>query len=419
MPSISAPRQFPPADLFGDIDMFNSKRVLALIALSLALVGAWLAYGGGNDSQQAIADEPAAGDDMQANLNRAAEAIVAAAKQGVHASQSEEEVLSRTDLSVETLRLLGELGAENADALAGQLLDEVQNAGSPAVKEVIVRMRLARELQRWSQLTRGEREKAINRFVSDVNAEGLTPSHADLITRLSDNLEMSGQRELARDAVTSLLPAFQNATEPVLQRRAPLMEGVARRLDIIGKPLELEGTLLDGAEFDWASYRGKVVLVDFFANWCEVCREEVPTILHAYRAYKDKGFEVVGVSLDRSPALADAYRRQTGFQFPTLFSADPRALEWNNPLAVKYGITALPRAILVDQEGNVVETIARGPRLGQYLRELLGPAAGAPLGGRVGATSDGPAEESDEESGLVPVGFEEQRAAEEAPAEPQ
>jgi thiol-disulfide isomerase/thioredoxin len=398
--------------------MLNSRRVFVLFALSLALVAAWLVYGLGDASHQAIAEQPAAGNDMQANLDQAAEAIVAAAKQGVHASQSEDEVLSRTDLSVEALRLLGELGADKADALAGQLLDDVQTSGSPAVKEVVIRMRLARELQRWSQLTRSEREKAVNRFVSDVNSEGLTPSHADLITRLSDNLEMSGQADLARDAVSALLPAFQKSSEPVIQRRTPLMEGVVRRLDIIGKPLELEGTLLDGAEFDWAAYRGKVVLVDFFANWCGVCREEVPTILQVYRAYKDKGFEVVGVSLDRSPALADAYRRQTGFQFPTIFSSDPQTMEWKNPLAVKYGVTALPRAILVDQQGNVVDTIARGPRLVQHLRELLGPG-GASLGGRVGEVGDGATGEFGEETGVVPTGFEEQGGVEAAPVVPQ
>jgi thiol-disulfide isomerase/thioredoxin len=220
---------------------------------------------------------------------------------------------------------------------------------------------------------------------------------------------MGGQRELAKRAVTELIPAFQNSTEPMIQRRRALMEGVARRLDLVGKPIELEGKTLDGKPFDWESYRGKVVLVDFFANWCQVCREEVPFVLQNYQAYHDKGFEIVGVSLDRYPQLAEQYRRQTGFMFPTLFSDNPQAMEWNSPLAVKYGVTALPRAILVDQEGNVVETNARGERLTEALRELLGPSAGAPRA--VGQSDEEPTGALGESKNVVPVDFEEQSDA--------
>lgn len=338
---------------------------------------------------------------MRAKLNQAAESIVAAANQGIEASSSEEQILERTDLSVEALRILGLLGASGADMQASKLLDDVQAKVSPAAAEVVIRMRLGRQLQRWNQLGKAEREKAINRFVSDVRSAGLTPGQADLLLRLTDNLEMGGQGALAATAVKELLPAFEKSTEPSVQRRAPVMEGIVRRLELVGKPLELEGTLLDGSEFDWEAYRGKVVLVDFFANWCGVCREEVPFVLQAHRAYKDKGFEVVGVSLDKRPQLAEQYRQETGFQFPTLFSSDPKAMEWKSPMATRYGVTSLPRAILVDQNGVVVETVARGERLFQHLQELLGPA-GRPAGNGVGQTEE---PGSGNEGSVVPAAF--------------
>jgi thiol-disulfide isomerase/thioredoxin len=276
-------------------------------------------------------------------------------------------------------------------------------------------------------LSKSEREKALTRFVSDVKSEGLTPGHADLLLRLTDNLEVGGQGELAATAIRDLFPAFQSSSEPSVQRRTPVMEGTVKRLEAIGQPLEMEGTLLDGTEFDWSAYRGKVVLVDFFANWCGVCREEVPIVMQAHRAYRNKGFEVVGVSLDKHPQLAEMYRRETGFQFPTLFSSDPRAMEWKNPLAVKYGVTSLPRAILIDQEGNVVTTVARGERLFAHLRDLLGPPNSS-LGSNDAGESDAATESAapaDSDSEVAPASFEDEAKSEtnaeeaEAPAVPE
>jgi thiol-disulfide isomerase/thioredoxin len=387
--------------------MFNSRRVFAVTGLAVALAASWMAFGPG-EAQKAEAQQAGGGQDVKDNLNQAAASVVAAAELSVHAARGEDEILQRLDYSIEALRILGVLGATDTGAQSEKLLDDVQAKVSPAAAEVVIRMRLARQLQHWSKLSKTEHEKALNRFVSDVQSEGLTPGHADLLLRLTDNLEMGNQGALAANAIKKLLPAFENSSEPSLQRRTPVLQGIVHRLELVGKPFELEGTLLDGAEFDWGQYRGKVVLVDFFANWCGICREEVPIILQAHRAYRNKGFEVVGVSVDKHPQLAEAYRQETGFGFPTLFSKDPRAMEWKSPMAVKYGVTSLPRAILVDQKGNVVETVARGERLIEHLRELLGPP-GAPLGlGGLGEIDGVPTDDgSSEPSDVVPAAFEE------------
>jgi peroxiredoxin len=89
--------------------------------------------------------------------------------------------------------------------------------------------------------------------------------------------------------------------------------------------------------------------------------------------YKDKGFEVLGISLDQTPEDAEEYIEQTGITWETVFSSDPEERFWNAPMAVRYAVNAIPQAFLVDQEGKVVHMNARGPLLSQQLAQLLGP----------------------------------------------
>jgi thiol-disulfide isomerase/thioredoxin len=233
-------------------------------------------------------------------------------------------------------------------------------------------MELMTKLNQWSHLNEEEQAETTDWLVGIVKAEP-NGVHAGMLMMFADSLSDT-HGELAKRALSELVPVLSKSEDPGVHGRLPMLEGLLRRLDLPGSEIEVAGTFLDGTKLDWASYRGKVVLVDFWATWCGPCRAEVPNVLENYLKYHDKGFEVIGISLDETREAAEQYVQQTNIPWPSIFSEEESDRGWQAPMAVKYGITGIPTAILVDQEGKVVSMNARGPRLGALLENLLGKA---------------------------------------------
>ena len=150
-------------------------------------------------------------------------------------------------------------------------------------------------------------------------------------------------------------------------------------------PLELRFTASDGREFDIAKLRGKVVLIDFWATWCGPCIAELPNVKNVYAAYHEKGFEVVGITLENSGispkdseeqvtaklALAKTkmmeFTAKNEMPWPQYFDGKWR----KNDLARRYAISGIPAMFLIDQTGRLVTTEARGPKLEAEVKRLL------------------------------------------------
>lgn len=173
--------------------------------------------------------------------------------------------------------------------------------------------------------------------------------------------------ELHKEVVDALFAKYPD--NPLVMERQKI-ESVPQISTNIGSMApELAFPNPDGKILKLSDLRGKVVLIDFWAAWCRPCRMENPNVVKEYHHYKDKGFEIYSVSLDRDKASWLKAIQDDGLVWSNHVS-DLKF--WSSEAAAIYGVTSIPATFLVGKDGRIVAKNLRGEALSNALKQLLG-----------------------------------------------
>ncbi|MFO1094276.1 MAG: TlpA disulfide reductase family protein [Planctomycetaceae bacterium] len=284
----------------------------------------------------------------------------------------DETISSASNLRYQVLAVLDRLGDETAAKRREEFVASLVKDDRPPIAKLGRQIGFMERMEQLPTQENADRQKLIDDLVAFMQEGELEGPQVGLAMQTAGILEQVSP-ELAVAAYNVFAKHIEAAQKPEFAPYAKAMYGSARRLSLPGHPIEIAGKTVDGADFNITDYKGKVVLVDFWATWCGPCLQELPNVLDNYEKYHEKGFEVVGISLDENAETLKTFLEENKLPWATLYDKEQEKQGFENAIAEHYGITGIPTVILVNQEGNVVSLEARGERLGELLAELLGP----------------------------------------------
>lgn len=228
---------------------------------------------------------------------------------------------------------------------------------------------MVKRLGGLSEKSPEERRQAVEvlfTFLDKYKAESL--GSTDLVQVLANELGKAGDYKLASQVFERAAKNLENATSPTFHEYQLQFLGNAKRAQAFAEPLKLEGLLPDGTRFPTAEYKGKVVLIEFWEMGCPGCARELPKLKQLHAKFKDRGFDVVGVCVDRDAAAVGAFMQRQGIPWRTIVPGRRGDFE----VASHYAITLTPTLWLMGPDGALLSTNAfPTPELDSLVDELL------------------------------------------------
>ena len=214
--------------------------------------------------------------------------------------------------------------------------------------------------------------------LADFVQKNPNPVSASLLLDFLDFLDLFGPEKeiypMIDESAKIFLPLLENLQDGRKLRMQDAVKDAMEKAEfhesLFKKEFKLQGINLQGENFDLQSLKGKVVLVNFWATWCSQCVTELPRMKKLYEKYKEKGFEIVGYSVDHDVAVLKSFvaREKTPWISLSLALSVDAGLE---DFSETYRINGIPALFLFDKDGKLVSTRVRGENLEKQLEELL------------------------------------------------